>query len=239
MQTEYDSCAKSIYDDGTYLNSNADLHQEDSAYKAQLVIELLASLSAKSVLEVGFGAGEVIRLIASDCPGIQFHGCDVSPDAAKFWAEKQAPNLSFSLSNLLESDEKADVVLCLDAFEHVDDYLGFLRKLKEHGSHFIFDIPMDMCVMKLLTRGLAYARAEVGHLHYFNEWSAKATLTDCGYEIEAARLCAAFLHLPPRNFRQWLAVVPRVCAHFLLGSSLACKLLGGYSLLVRARKRTS
>ena len=229
----------SIYDDGTYLKSNADWHQEDSGYKAELVVDLLGSLSAKSVLEIGCGAGEVLRIIAGRFPGIQFQGCDISADAAKFWTEKQAPNLSFSLGNLLESDKQADLVLCLDVFEHVDDYLGFLRKLSDHGSYFVFNVPMDMCVMKLLTRGLAYARADVGHLHYFNEWSAKATLTDCGYELEVAKLSPAFLKIPPRSFRQWLAVVPRVAAHFLLGGSLACKLLGGYSLVVRAKKRKS
>ena len=229
----------SIYDDGTYLNSNAGWHQEDSAYKAKLVAGLLDSLSAKSVLEVGCGAGGVIRDLASRFPEIQFHGCDISADAAAFWEGKNAPNLSFACTNLLESDRHADVVLCLDVFEHVDDYLGFLKKLKRHGAQFVFNVPMDMCVMKLLTKGLAHARAEVGHLHYFNEWSAKATLTDSGYEIEVAKLSPAFLNVPPRNFRQWLAVGPRVAAHFLLGGSLACKLLGGYSLVVRARKGTS
>jgi hypothetical protein len=89
--------------------------------------------------------------------------------------------------------------------------------------------------MKLLSGGLRYAREEVGHLHYFNEWSAKATLADCGYRIETARLSAAFLKVPPRNFRQALAVVPRILAHYLLGGRLACKLLGGYSLVVGAK----
>lgn len=226
----------SIYDDGTYLRSNAGWHQEDSAYKAELVAGLLDSLSAKSVLEVGCGAGGVIEDLARRYPDVQFLGCDVSADAAGFWEAKKAPNLSFSRCNLLESDQQADAVLCLDVFEHVDDYLGFLRRLRSHGSHFIFNIPMDMCVMKLLSSGLERARAEVGHLHYFSEWSAKATLADCGYGIVTARLSPAFLKVPPRNLRQMLIVVPRVVVHFLLGRGLACKLLGGYSLLVSAKK---
>jgi SAM-dependent methyltransferase len=225
----------SIYNEGTYLKHNASWHQEDSPYKAKLVIDLLDNLPAKSILEAGCGAGEVIKILSCHFPDIRFYGYDISADAATFWAAKESANLSFFCANLLDSDKHADVVLCLDVFEHVSDYMGFLQKLKSHGSYFIFNVPMDMCVMKLLTSGLKHAREEVGHLHYFNEWSARATLEDCGYEIEVARLSAAFLKIPPRNFRQLLAVFPRIFAHFLLGSRLACKLLGGYGLMVRAK----
>jgi SAM-dependent methyltransferase len=224
-----------IYNEGTYLGLNANWHQEDSPYKAGLVGALLERLSAGTVLEVGCGAGEVINLLSQRLPSVRFRGYDISADAAAFWVGKESPNLSFSRGDLIETDEKADVVLCLDVFEHVEDYMGFLKKLKSHGTHFIFNVPMDMCVMKLLTNGLKHARHEVGHLHYFNEWSAKATLEDCGYAIESARLSPAFLKVPPRNVRQVLAVVPRVAAHFLLGGRLACRLLGGYSLLVMAK----
>ena len=148
---------------------------------------------------------------------------------------RESANLKFTCANLLDSDKHADAVLCLDVFEHVEDYMGFLKRLRTHGAYFIFNVPMDMCVMKLLSGGLRYAREEVGHLHYFNEWSAQATLSDCGYRIETASLSAAFLKVPPRNLRQTLAVVPRIFAHFLLGSRLACKLLGGYSLVVEAK----
>lgn len=224
-----------IYNEGTYLKFNSNWHQEDSPYKAKLVIDLLDSLSVKSILEVGCGAGEILKILSHRFPDIQFYGYDISADAATLRVEKESSNLSFFCSNLLESERHADVVLCLDVFEHIEDYMGFLRKLKSHGSYFVFNVPMDMCVMKLLTNGLMYARKEVGHLHYFNEWSAKATLADCGYEIEVAKFSPAFLKIPPRNFRQSLVVVPRVIAHFLLGSRLACKLLGGYSLIVRAK----
>lgn len=226
-----------MYNEGTYLGLNANWHQEDSPYKAGLVARLLNGIPAKTVLEVGCGAGEILRILAAGNPAIQFYGYDVSSDAAGFWAGKESANLSFSCSNLLDSDRHADVVLCLDVFEHVEDYMGFLKKLRSHGLRFIFNVPMDMCVMKLLTGGLRYARAEVGHLHYFNEWSAKATLEDCGYEIESATLSPAFLKVPPRNLRQALAVVPRILAHFLLGGSLACRFLGGYGLLVKAKPK--
>jgi SAM-dependent methyltransferase len=224
-----------IYNEGTYLKRNAGWHQEDSPYKAELVAGLLAGMQARSVIEVGCGAGEVIRILSARFADVQFAGYDVSKDAAAFWAGKESANLKYSCSDLLDSDKRADVVLCLDVFEHVEDYMGFLKRLRSHGAHFIFNVPMDMCVMKLLSGGLRYAREEVGHLHYFNEWSAKAALSDCGYRIEAASLSAAFLKVPPRNLRQTLVAVPRIIAHYLLGSRLACKLLGGYGLIIKAK----
>jgi SAM-dependent methyltransferase len=229
----------SIYSEGTYLKHNANWHREDSPYKAGLVVEMLGQLPARSILEVGCGAGEVLRILSRRFPEIQFEGFDVSADAASFWAGKESANLKFNRADLIGSEAQADVVLCLDVFEHVEDYMGFLKKLKSHGSCFIFNVPMDMCVMKLLGGGLKHAREEVGHLHYFNEWSARATLADCGYRIEAAKLSPAFLKIPPRNLRQSLIAVPRIIVHFLLGSRLACRLLGGYSLVVRAKANES
>ena len=226
-----------IYNDGTYLKNNTNWDQEHSPYKAKLVIDLLGGIAAKSILEVGCGAGEITMMLSIHFPNIKFVGYDISTDAAKFWDRKESSNLSFYCCDVLKTEKQVDVVLCLDVFEHISDYIGFLEKLKLHGSYFIFKIPMDMNVAKILTRGLAYARSDVGHLHYFNEWSAKATLSDCGYEIEVAELSPSFLKLPPDNFRQYLAVIPRICAHFLLGSRLACKLLGGYSLIVRAKAK--
>lgn len=224
-----------IYSNGTYLKSNANWDQEHSPYKAKLIIEMLNGINAKSILEVGCGAGEIIRILSCRFPDIKFTGYDISTDAANFWAGKESPNLEFRCSDVLESEEQVDVVLCLDVFEHISDYIGFLERLKVHGTYFIFKIPLDMNVMKLMTRGLAYARSEVGHIHYFNEWSAKATLEDCGYKIEVAKLSPAFLHVLPSNFRQYIIVIPRILAHFLIGSRLACKLLGGYSMIVRAK----
>jgi SAM-dependent methyltransferase len=224
-----------IYSDGTYLKNNASWDQEHSAYKAKEVCEMLADVSANTIFEVGCGAGMITKLLSLQYPDIQFVGYDISKNAANFWVGQESSNISFRCSDLLVSEERADVILCLDVFEHVSDYIGFLEKLSTHGSYFIFKIPMDMNVMKLMSRGLAYVRSDVGHLHYFNEWSAKATLLDCGYEIEVARLSPAFLNVLPDKLRQWLVLVPRIFAHFLLGRRLACKIFGGYGLMVRAK----
>jgi hypothetical protein len=129
-------------------------------------------------------------------------------------------------------------VLCHDVFEHVDDYIGFLRQLRERGSKFIFNVPLDVSVAKLLTGGLQFAREEVRHLHYFNAYSAVETLKYAGYEIEHCFLSAAFKHTVPRNLRQVLMFAPRVLTS-LLGDRLSALQTGGYSLVILATREAN
>jgi hypothetical protein len=77
-------------------------------------------------------------------------------------------------------------------------------------------------------------REDVGHLHYFNAYTARQTLLDTGYEIVEARLSAAFLHVPPRSLRQAL-ILPFRLATLLFGKGFSSAAFGGMSLLVTAR----
>ena len=228
------------YSNGSYLKHNSDWHQEDSPYKAGLVIKMLeqSQLHFKNCADVGCGAGLVASLLARKYRDKQFVGFDISNDVGQFWRENDADNLTFSLQDIAGVQEKFDLVLCLDVFEHVDDYIGFLKELRKHGSKFIFNIPLDMSVAKLLTGGLRYVREEVGHLHYFNAYSAIETLRYAGYTIEQSFLSAMFRQVRPRNVRQAIMLVPRLLAS-ILGNGLAAVLTGGYSLVVLASPATS
>ena len=141
--------------------------------------------------------------------------------------------MEFKNKDLGEENNAFDVVICLDVFEHVEDYYGFLRSVKSSGKNFIFNVPLDMNVMKILSGGIRYAREEVGHLHYFNEYSAIKTLEDCGYVVKDSFLSAAFIAVLPRNYRQ-LAVLPIRLISLVFGKSIGAKLFGGMSLVVLA-----
>ena len=120
-------------------------------------------------------------------------------------------------------------------FEHIEDYFGFLKELKNSSNRFIFNIPLDMNVMKILTNGIKLARIEVGHLHYFSEYTAIETLKDSGYIIKDSFLSPAFLSILPRNGRQ-LAVLPFRFLSLAFGKSFGSKVFGGQSLVVYAEK---
>jgi len=224
------------YDNGKYLTKNPTWHTEDSPYKASFVIDAIDrnNLSPKRSADIGCGAGLVTEILAKRYPASSFVGYELSANARIFWSQRQKlPNLSYASDNLLELRDQFDLIVCLDVFEHVEDYFGFLRALRCKGKNFIFNIPLDMNVMKLMTSGIKYAREEVGHLHYFSQYSAIKTLEDCGYKISDQKLSVAFLSTPPRNIRQVL-VLPIRLLSLVLGKSFATRVFGGISLVVFA-----
>ena len=211
-----------MYENRVYLKNNKSWHQEDSLYKANQVSKTLErnQIKFKSCLDIGCGAGLTTEILAKRYKNSSFHGTDISKDAAGFWKMREnLDNLSYSHGAEINSKGRYDLVLCLDVFEHVEDYFGFLRGIQQFGSNFIFNIPLDMNVLKILTNGIRHVREEVGHLHYCNKYSALTTLKDCGYKIENYSISTAFLKVPPRNFRQ-AAILPFRLFSICLGTNL-------------------
>ena len=122
--------------------------------------------------------------------------------------------------------------MLIDVFEHVEDYLGFLRRVAPLGRRLLCHVPLDMSA-QMVARGepIRTVREQVGHLHYFSKDTALATLRDAGYRIEATRYLGETIDTPNRTLRMKLAAWPRqIC--FGLAPDLAVRILGGYSLLV-------
>src|SRR5579859_2700572 len=81
----------SIYTDGTYLRNNPAWHADDSAWKAGHIAAMLErhALAPATVCEVGCGAGEVLRALATRLDAsTRFIGYEISPDAFALCASK-------------------------------------------------------------------------------------------------------------------------------------------------------
>lgn len=229
---------QTIYVDGAYLAKNPTWHAEDSPWKARQISRILDKNQIKpsSVCEVGCGAGEILHCLAeaADSP-CDFIGYEISPAAFEMCRRNAGKNLQFHLKDLLsDKDANFDVVMAIDVFEHVEDYIGFLRKLRVKGRYKIFHIPLDLSVQTVL-RGspLLKRRQEIGHLHYFTKETALASLRDAGYEIVDSFYTKSTLELPGRGWRATVMMLPRNLL-FSLHQDLAVRILGGYSLLVLA-----
>lgn len=227
---------KTIYEDGTYLANNPKWHEEDSPWKAKQITRMLKknNITPSSVCEVGCGAGEVLNCLTNNLgEGIQFYGYDISPQAFEICSKKEKQNLHFFQRDLFdEEDLVCDVVMAIDVFEHVEDYFGFLRKLRSKGTYKIFHIPLDLSVQTVLRSSpILKVRSSVGHIHYFTKETALATLKDIGYEVVDYFYTAGTLELPNLCWQDKLMKLPRRSL-FLLHHDLAVRILGGFSLLV-------
>lgn len=229
--------SKGIYADGSYRANNPGWHSTDSAWKADRIAAILTrnSVGFASCIEVGCGAGQVLARLRELMPGRQFSGYDVSPDAAKFWPATPPTGVSYHLQDFAAADKSSDLLLLIDVFEHIEDYMGFLRKLAVRARWFVFHIPLDMHISGLLRDRQLHARRQVGHLHYFSRGTALATLADTGYVVVDDEF-TNLSHETTEGRRALtnLANVARSGLH-AISPSLAAKLLGGYSLLALCR----
>lgn len=218
------------YLDGAYLAKNQTWHAEDSAWKARQIEQILArhGIRPRTVAEVGCGAGAILHHLASVMPLAHFTGYEVSPQA--FALCQSSERVQFSLG---EVREPVDCLLCIDVFEHVEDYLGFIRGLRGKAEYTVFHIPIDLTVLGLLRGTMLRSRRDVGHLHYFTAETALATLEYCGFRIVDSCFTPAFRDRPGRTFMARLARLPRGLLYGLSPHALATW-LGGVSLLVLA-----
>ncbi len=229
-----------MYLDGTYLKKNPTWHAEDSPWKAAGILKMIYrnKLQPKLVCEVGCGAGEVLRCLSRNFnSGAEFHGFEIAKDAFINCLPKRAPNLKFFLMDVTrESNELFyDLVLAIDVIEHVEDYFGFLRKIKGKGRYKIFHIPLDVSVMSILNIGaILNVREKCGHIHYFTKDLALHSLNDAGYDIIDSFYTYRSLELGPKSVMTLAARLPRWIM-FRVHQDFGIRLLGGASLMVLAQ----
>lgn len=228
--------AAEIYGDGSYLEKNPTWDVEDAPWKARQVSRMLSrnGLRPNTVCEVGCGAGEIVRQLSDMMPTTRFVGYEVSPQAYELCQSRRSDRVEFKLGNLLAEDVHFDCALCIDVFEHVEDYIGFIRALRARATHTIFHIPLELSVSSVMRDAMLRARDQVGHLHYYSRATALATLKDAGYTIIDEFYTTPFRDLPGRTLRESLARLPRRLLH-ALSPDLLVKLVGGCSLLVLAK----
>ncbi len=227
------------YNDGDYLQKNQTWHVEDSPWKAEQINKIASrnNLAVENVCEVGCGAGEILKQLSQKprFDGAKFVGYEVSQDAFELCKERESESVSFKLSDiLLEKEVNYDLLLCIDVFEHVDNYMAFLKNIRPKAEYKIFHIPLDLSVNSLLRNRLIYSRNSVGHLHYFTPDTALASLQDCGYEIVDSMYTPSFADLPPKTLKAKMAKLPRQLL-YKISPKLMTTLLGGCSLMVLAK----
>jgi len=228
-----------MYTDGQYLAQNPTWHVEDSTLKAQQILAMIRrhGLTPQTICEVGSGAGEILVQLQNHLPeSCRFSGYDISPHAHAIALPRSNDCLEFHLGDLTNDPESHfDLILLIDVIEHLEDYYGFLRRLKPFSAYKILHVPLDLSAYTVL-RGhpILDQRESVGHIHYFTKDTALAALRDTGYEIVDSFYTSGVHLLRGKPFRQKLLAILRETLYKFV-PDFAVRLLGGRSLLVLVR----
>jgi hypothetical protein len=186
------------------------------------------NLDPLTVCEVGCGAGEILRQLSLKTKDTRYFGYELSPQAFELTRSRSTERTAYLLADILKENVRYDCLLCMDVIEHVEDYFGFLRGIKDKAEYKIFHIPLDVNVLSVVRATLVPARKSIGHLQYFTQETAIATLQDCGYEIVDEFFTTWFEELPARTsnakllrpLRQLLfKISPRWCVRLISGCS--------------------
>jgi hypothetical protein len=220
----------------TYLNHNPSWHVEDAEWKAQQILKIITknNLNPLSVGEVGCGVGEILRQLHLNMPSqTNFIGYEVSSAAIELAQTRRTARLDFYLEDITQVDNIFfDIVLCIDVFEHVPDYLSFLKRLKTKAQYKIFHIPLDLNIMNILrTSTLTNKRKHVGHLHYFTKQLALEVLRDLNYKV-IDHFYTPFVIGLSHEATLFKRLMYR--ALYKINQDSTVRLLGGSSLLVLA-----
>lgn len=226
-----------LYRSGQYAEKNPGWHVEESPWKAEQILRMLARhhLSPQTIGEVGCGAGEVLRQLQVRMdPACELWGYDISPYALELCQSRANARLHFKLADLSqEPDTSFDLLLVLDVLEHLEDYFSFLRALQPKARYKILHIPLDLSVQTVLRKNALLKRRDLhAHLHYFTKETALRTLEDTGYRVLDTFYTPRSNDLGTGRVQKILNPARR--SLFALNADWAVRLLGGYSLLVLA-----
>ena len=228
--------SSSLYSSGEYYARNPEGHVKDSPFKALNILKMLRrnGLNPQKICEVGCGYGEILFNLQKNLSSeTEFIGYEISPQAFKICKNKENSKLKFYLEDICAVEtEKFDLLMLIDVFEHVENYVDFLRKIKPKGKKHLFHIPLDMNVLSVARdHPIIISRKSVGHLHYFNKNTALMTLEDCGYKIIDYFYTNGAIEISGGTFKHRLFKIPRkVFAQ--INKDLAARFLGGFSLMV-------
>ena len=228
----------SMYTDGRYSSKNPGWHEDDAPWKARQVLSMLGdrNFRPESIVDMGCGTGGVLEAIAGALNGTRLVGYD--PSSQAIGMVERSDRVELRVGTPKDVHEHYDLLLSLDVFEHVEDYIGFLRSLRPVADWFMFHIPLDVSAQTVIReRPLLAARSKVGHLHYFTRRTALASLETAGFEIVCDKLLFP-KGIPGRQVKTRIANIPRDLGRHLR-PQLSARIFGGSTLLVLASVQTA
>lgn len=155
----------------------------------ELALRELVRLGGVNLLiDIGSGQGDFLEKASSSGAAARLAGFELSrtgveisrtkvPAAAVFQADLFAPPESIRhLSGM------ADVAVCLDVIEHVDDPVGFLRRARQYLK------PDGVLLLSVPGGPMSAFDRYIGHRTHFTKAKTSQTLSNAGFTVERVSL---------------------------------------------------
>jgi len=125
----------------------------DAWQKPHEVIQALALKPASIIADIGSGTGYFAVRLANMVPQGRVYGVDIEPDMVKYLSDRAKREKRDNVVSIAGAPddprlpEKADLILMVDVFHHLEDRAAYLRKLqaslKPEGRIAIIDYRLD------------------------------------------------------------------------------------------------
>ena len=154
------------------------------------LISLLSETGAKNIHEVGCGEGRITYKI-SELFKIKIRGTDLSETIISTLNGKNSnPLISFeskSIYDLVPGEDSADVILCCEVMEHIDNPSKGLDILKELKARFyVFSVPREPLwrfLNMMRFKYLKYLGNTPGHINHWSSRQFSGLLSKNGFSI--------------------------------------------------------
>ena len=150
------------------------------------VLEKLLALNWSSLLDVGDGTGEMLRMLAAARPEARYSGIDISPKMVETAGKKlggAADLQQGDAENLPFGDNSFDIVICNDSFHHYPDpgkaLSEFMRVLRPGGTLLVSDYCIAFPLRLLMN--LFIRHGHDGDVHIYSKGELSALTAGAGF----------------------------------------------------------
>jgi SAM-dependent methyltransferase len=138
----------------------------------QDILRVVKALDVRSILDVGCGSGENLALL-HEVGRYELAGADISSHALEL-ARKRLPRAEFSVLDIEATclDRQFDLVISVQAIEHVADDIAALRNIARMSRRYVF--------ISTMAGRMRRSEVSIGHLRNYSRVELETKLQRAG-----------------------------------------------------------
>ena len=150
-----------------------------SRHLQEILLRLLSEVQFKTVIDAGCGHGTVLQLLHTKYPEAHCLGVDISELAVKE-ARNKHPELEFVQHDFSTSPykKKADLVICLDVIEHIEDDSKALKNLSLMTNKYL--------ILSTVKGRMRDGESDAGHVRNYEYKDLVNKMESAGFKIRKA-----------------------------------------------------